>query len=539
MTIEARNLVEELGNQSIVSEGYANECIRKWNKKGLLEAVDKSDPIRNPYVRKVTAMVMENQSNFLKALHEDTLSSNTGYFTKFVFPILRRVWPNLIANQITSVQPMSGPTGAVAYYEKKYDNRKGTKVGQTAVTGVPTATTYTGALAANDNMIQNHAKDYTSEFVSYDAVCTNTGTTSSTLNSASTNCRPAYWGPIRDNGTSGQRTFTVKAYYRILDAGAASADTAIVATMNDSGNFIDDLNSNNVGTFDISTGAWSITPLGTSGTASNFVTGTVVYLQYYVNYELVYQTAGAAIPSASLSISISAITAEKRPIKTQWTVESVDDLRTLHGIDVETDLVETFSNELMMEIDQEIIESMISGAAHAATYTYAATTPGEIETIRGLLTKISAVSARIHKTTLRAPANFIVVSPDVQSLLDQLSTHGDYASIEQDVVANSYGPVTSNMGISRVGTLLRKWAVYVNPFQTAATILVGLKGQNFMDAGFAYCPYVPLQVTPTFMDPSTQTYTKGMFTRYATKMLRPEYYGVITVSGLPTVMTTL
>lgn len=536
MKSEARQILEQAGPRSLHDAGYANACIKKWAK--LLEKTDNTDPIQLPYIKKVTAVLLENQMDHLKSLNEDTLSTNTGYFTKYVFPILRRVWPNLIANQIVSVQPMPSPVSGIFYYEKKYTDEKGSKVTPNGLTGVPTDMSYSGKLNAGDGMQPNFARYYSSEFIDYDAVCTNTGVATATLNQGSANCDTAEWSPIRDNGTLGQRTFTVKAFYRILDADDGGAPLEVVATMNNAGHFIDDANSNDVGTFSITNGNWAITPKGSAGAASNFASNTVVYLQYYVNWELVYQTSGAKIPSVSLDISLHTVQAESRKLKARWTVEAVDDMRALHGMEVETEIVSTFSNEVMLEVDREIIDDLIQGAQHTATYTYSATIPGEIETIRNLLTKISAMSARIHKTSGRAPANFIVCGPAVQSLLDQLSTHGDYAAIEQNIQPTAYGPLTADYGISRVGTLLRKWAVYVDPFMDETKVLVGLKGRNFLDAGYVYAPYVPLQVTPTFMDPDDFTFRKGVRTRYATKMLRAEYYGVITVSGLPTVVTT-
>jgi hypothetical protein len=535
---EARELLEMAGKKTAFDPSYTGACVTKWGK--MLQAVDKKDPIQNPRNRMITAVLLENQMGHMKSLQEDTTTANAGYFQKQVFPILRRVFPNLIANQIVSVQPLTAPYGGVAFYEKRYDNAKGSKITQAGVTGLPTAMAYTGKVAEGDNMVQNFSKYYSSEFVDYDAVCSDTGTTPSVLTYASSLCNTTQWGPIRDNGTSGQRTFTVKAYYAMRNADNANATVQVIATMNASGHLIDNTaNLNDVGTFDITNGHWSITPKGTSGSASTFVSNTVVYFQYYVNWELVYQTSGAAIPSISLHLTMYPVIPEKRPLKAEWTAEAMEDLKALYGLDAETELVSTFSNEVMLETDRSILAELIAGAAHVATYTYADTCPGEIEKIRSLLTMISAMSARIHKTSMRAPANFIVVGPAVQSLLDQLSTHGDYAAIEQDVVASSYGPLTSDYGISRVGTLLHKWAVYVDPFQDETKILVGLKGNSWLDAGYAYLPYIPFEVTPSFFDPNTQTVRKGMYTRYATKMLRPEYYGVITVSGLPSVTTTL
>ena len=533
---EARQLLEMAGNNTLYDAHYVNYCMNKH--RDLLEETGPNDPIKVPHNRKVTAILMENQMRHLLALQEDTLSTNTGYFTKYVFPVLRRVWPNLIANQLVSVQPMTSPSGLIFYKETKYDDRKGTMLPPNGITGTATAMAYDGELTADSNMSQNLGKYYGSEFNDYDVVCTDTGTSSTVLTQAATNCRKTDWSPIRDNGTAGQRTFSTKAYYTVVD-NAGTGTVAITATMNDSGNLIDNQTTPaTVGTFDITTGHWSITAYDETGVASTFVDNTVIYFQYYVNWEMVYQTSGASVPSISLSLSSVPVQPEEYKIKAQWTQTSVEDLRALHGMEIETELVSDFANEVMLEIDRQIIDDLIAGAQHTATYTYAATTPGELETIRELLTIIGAVSGRIHKVGRRAPANFIVVGTSVSNLLDQLSTHGDYASIEQNVVPNSYGPMTSNYGITRVGTLCKKWAVYLDPYIDETKILVGRKGNNFLDAAYAYCPYVPLKMTPTFFDPHTFTHSKGMWTRFAKKMLRPEDYGVITCASLPTVTTS-
>ena len=533
--IEARDILEQAGPKTIHDASYANACVQKWGR--LLEGIPTHD---GGYIKKATALLMENEMEHIKTFQEDTLSTNAGAFTKYVFPILRRVFPNLIANQLVSVQPMTSPVSGIFYYEKKYDDRKGTRIPQLGISDTPTTMSYDGELSASDNVNQNFAKYYSSEFVDYDVVCTDTGTTTGgALTNVSANCRLPEWAPIRAPGTDAQRTFYVRAYYRIADADNAGAALEVMATLDATGatnNLVDNTaNTNTVGTLDVTTGQWSINAAGSGGTNSNFWNNTVIYLQYFVNWELVGYTDDAKVPSISLDISLQTVKAESRKLKARWTVEAVDDLRALHGMDAEAELVSTFSNEVMLEVDREIITDLVNGAMHSATYTYAATTPGEIETIRVLLTQIGAVASRIHKTTQRAPANFLVVSPAVGSLLDQLSTHGDYASIEQNVQGASYGPITSNYGIARVGTLLRRYAVYQDPYIDDDKILVGLKGNSFLDAGYVYAPYVPLQVTPTFMDPNDFTFRKGVRTRYATKMLRPEYYGVITVSGLPTV----
>jgi hypothetical protein len=213
MSTEARQILEQAAPRTLHDSGYANACIGKWGQ--LLEATDRTDPIQAPYIKKVTAVLLENEMEHLKSLHEDTLSTNTGYFTKYVFPILRRVWPNLIANQIVSVQPMTSPVSGIFYYEKKYTDRKGTMIPPNGQSGNPTDQDWNGELAEGSNMQQNFGRYYSSEFVDYDVVCTDTGAAVATKNQAAADCRTTEWSPIRDNGTLGQRTFSVKAYYPI------------------------------------------------------------------------------------------------------------------------------------------------------------------------------------------------------------------------------------------------------------------------------------------------------------------------------------
>jgi len=533
---EARQFLAEHGEKSVADEGFTKACERKWEK--LVGSIE------NPYNKKVTAVLLENEAGHLRSLSEDTLSGNTGEFVKYIFPILRRVFPNLIANQIVSVQPMTAPVGGIFYYEYKYDGRKGSKNPvQTGIANNPYNMGYDGELNQDDDLIKDFGKFYSSEFIDYDVLVTDTGVGTIAVSNVTLGRTPN-WSPIRAPGTEGQRTFFVKLYARVRDnAGAAWIDT--IATLDPTGatnNLVDNLSGATVGTFVVGTKVWTLNAVDETGVASTFEDNTVVWAQYFVNFEQVFADSSVAtdrIPSVSLDITLHEVKAESRKLKARWSTEAVDDLKALHGLDAETELVAGISNEISLEIDREIIGQLLDGAAHSIGYAYSPTVPGEIEDIRRMITQIASISARIHKTSGRAAANFIVTSTAVQALLDQLSTHGDYASIEQNVTSASYGPLTANFGVSRVGTLLNKWAVYVDPYMEDSEILIGLKGNSFLDAGFVYAPYVPLQVTPTFLDPDDFKFRKGLRTRHAMKMLRPEYYGKITVTGLPTVTTVL
>ena len=525
--MESRRLLAEQGQGTAADAGFVQKVASKWSP--LLEGVD------DPWNRGVLAILLENQMTHLRSLNEETLSTGVGSFTKYIFPILRRVFPNLIANQIVSVQPMTAAVGGIFTYEYKYGATKGTTT-------------------AGTNLIQNFQKYYSSEFIDYEVKVASGDVDGVKVlwNNATnaTNRIPFKWLPLSPLNSS--KGYVVTVYWT---SGAALKSV----TDNGSGSLVGD----GTGSVDYTTGAWTLDTTG--NTPDN---GTPIYATYFYNSELVSGTTAPAvngslyantdqvaqIPDINIDISLTTVTAITRKLKARWSAEAVDDLRAFHGLNAETELVAGMANEISLELDREIITDLITGAQFSATYNFT-TGPArpvvgsggsftEIDSIRGLLTIIESVSAQIHRASLRAPANFIVVSPAVGAMLAQLTTHGDFMMVNRAVdpqIAPSYGPMNSNFGVSRLGTLMNKFAVYQDPFLDPSSqgnspnILIGLKGSSFLDAGYVYAPYIPLQVTPTFLDPDDFTFRKGLRTRYAKKMLRPEYYGAVTVSGMPTI----
>tara|TARA_Y100000296_G_C5052062_1_gene195346 strand:+ start:7 stop:552 length:546 start_codon:yes stop_codon:yes gene_type:complete len=140
-----------------------------------------------------------------------------------------------------------------------------------------------------------------------------------------------------------------------------------------------------------------------------------------------------------------------------------------------------------------------------------------------LVETINDVSARIHRKTLRGGANFCVVSPEVANLLE--FTSGFRAKISHDDDKGQIGAVN-------VGSLSKKWDVWVDPYFPRNLVLVGRKGNSFLESGYVYAPYVPLQVTPTIFGPEDFVPRKGVMTRYAKKMVRPDMYGLVVVRDL-------
>ena len=233
-----------------------------------------------------------------------------------------------------------------------------------------------------------------------------------------------------------------------------------------------------------------------------------------------------------------AVVAKTRKLKAQWTPEFAQDLNAYHSIDAEAELTSLLSEYISMEIDLEILDMLIQGARSTERWSAEnnkvwtgsawSTSTQDFYNTQGqwfqtLGTKIQKVSNKIHQKTLRGGANFLVCSPSVATILESIpgyaaSTDGDQAEFA--------------MGVQRVGNLASRYKVYKNPYVTENVILVGFRGAQFLESGAVYAPYVPLMMTPLVYDPSTFTPRKGIMTRYAKKMIRPEFYGKIFVSDL-------
>jgi len=491
--MEARQLMLTENRRSIADKGFIQALVGKWGE--LLEGIE------NPYTRGVTAMLMENESQWLQGLEEETKTINVGSFTKFIFPVLRRVFPNLIANEIVSVQPMTAPVGAVFFFDYKYGSSKGA--------------TQAGAIFPRD-----FDRDYSSEYVRDEPLGTgdaaNFGGGGAALNAVLS------WTPVRPlNAALG---FSVQ----ILDV---QPDGTVDQTLTDDG--AGALAGNGAGAVNYGSGA--VTALKFTAAPAS---GNSIVARYYYDGEL-----NTKIPQVNLDITRQPIEAIPRRLKALWSSEAAEDLRAFHGLDAETELVSGIAQEIALEIDREIINDLFVTSATGRTDTFSFSPPAgisEIDHLRSMITTISKISNFIHKDTLRAPANFLVTSPEVSARIAQLTTHGDFRPLWVSGGASPYGPADmprpltqhGQFGIYKVGTLMNKWVVYEDPFFDSDKMLVGLKGASFLDAGYVWAPYIPLQVTPTFLDPADFSFRKGLRTRYGKKVLRSEYYGRVTFTGL-------
>jgi hypothetical protein len=492
--IEARRMARDLliesrgasdHPQTILDAGYRAAVTRLWEP--LLEG------IQQPYTKALVGQLLENTRRHLQSLTEETRSLNVGEFTKFIFPIIRRVWANLISNNLVSVQPMTAPVGAVFFFEYKYGTSK-------------------GPIAAGTNLIESFDPNYSSDFIGNEVLLLGyaTGAGFPTPGGIALDFRPAI-----------PKTVTVN----LLD----NATKAIVATISDvlgDGNLTG--TAGVTGTVNYTTGEVFITAFAGAPASIDALAS------YRYNMEM-----NPDIPQVNLDISFSEVRAKTRKLKALWSPESADDLRSFHGIDIETELVAGIASNMALEIDREILGDLLNAAETSGAVvgepvnTFNTVAPAgirDVDHIRSIITNISTISALIQKRTLRGFANWIVCGPEASSLILQLETTRDFRSMFSTDGAPLNSPpaqIGNQYGMYQLGVLGNRWTVYVDPYFPSDKILIGLKGQSFLDAGYTYAPYIPLQVTPTLFDPGDQSFRKGLRTRYATKLINPKFYAVL------------
>jgi hypothetical protein len=249
------------------------------------------------------------------------------------------------------------------------------------------------------------------------------------------------------------------------------------------------------------------------------------------------------IPEINVRMQSQAITAKTKKLKAVWTPEFAQDLAAYQNIDAEAELTNIMSEYISMEIDLEILDMLIEDAAAATEYWSAAnnnvynaatglfSTAGSAfyntqgQWFQTLGTKIQKVSNKIHQLTLRGGANFLVTSPTVATILESIPGFASTSNGEADQMEYAFG-------VQKIGTVNGRYKVYKNPYLTENLILMGYRGSQFLETGAVFAPYIPLIMTPLVYDPDTFTPRKGLLTRYAKKMLRPEFYGKIYIDSL-------
>ena len=588
-------LTEGVVNRDMRAENHA--LLSKWEKTGLLEGLN------NDRQKGSMARLLENQAKELLRESTSMAAGDVEGFAAVAFPIVRRVFAGLIANDLVSVQPMSLPSGLIFFLdfvyspdlgssttiEDRFGNRAnesiyGTnRVGSQVTGGVdlvgalgqdlsgprtvgargyayasPTASfnitssqlTASGFLLGNGTDAQNKTIDYDPDLLALSgssryvirlevpkAAIQNAGAGSQAdyNNLGAFSCSIASLSDvlgdsgITDNTTQQIRRLTyVATGSNGLTAGRSDGVLNLIFVTTDSST---PSIATGVGQH-LSMSAPQIDDL-TNGGALGSVVGQAEW----------GLEGSELIPEIDIKVDSIAVTAQTKKLKAKWTPELGQDLNAYHNLDAEVELTSILSEQIALEIDREILADLVNGATAATRYWSRA--PGLFVDSNGvevgassaapdftgtvsewyetLVETINDVSAAIHRKTLRGGANFIVCGPEVANILE--FTAGFRASVTHDDETGSVGAVN-------VGSLSKKFDVIVDPYFLRNVILVGRRGSSFLESGYVYAPYVPLQTTPTIFGPEDFVPRKGVMTRYAKKMVRPDMYGLVVVRGL-------
>lgn len=475
MLASAREMLSEAGGVGGADGPLVNKYIAKWGK--VLHGIEEdlgpgTTPAMAHYVKGIAALMIESEIRHMRRLSEETRALSVGPFMKYVLPVLRRTAVRLVATQIASVQPMTGPVGGIAFYRPRYGSDK-------------------GSVAAGTEMNKVLSKWYSSDFVDGERSAVGDGVTLAFNH----NLR---W-PRPRAGTA-----------------VVKLDGTVVATDNANG------------AFNVVAGTAMAGGSGAINYASGLVTlnfGTAPALNSVVTIEYRYDNElNSRIPEIQLDVEIKEIRAESRKLKALASVESADDLRSLWGRDIDADQVAIMSDEMTAEIDREIAGTALNAVEQVAVVPWDRATPAGVsdpEHLKSLVIRLSRASHIVHRRTQRAPANWIITSSDVASLLDNID---GFTAVDEGHVYQG--------GIIKQGVLQRKWVVFVDPLFPPNQILMGYQGPSILDTGIVYSPYIPMEMTPLFVDPNDQSLRRSVRTRHKITLTRPEFFARVEVANL-------
>ena len=542
--------------------------VSKWEKTGLLEG------LRNDIEKSNMSVLLENQAKQL--IEESSVTgtqSNSEQWAGVALPLVRRVFAEIAAKEFVSVQPMNLPSGLVFYLDFKYGTNQNVFQAQPSSTD-----SLFGGVSGSGDLYNSWKLGSTNQPVGglygpgrY-AYTINDHTSSVSITIATASLSDINFDTGNSNDPVAQS----------LSASYASGSLYTVSTTNLTANAVASF-----GSYPDLNAVRSFMPIGNpiitwfpgftrfNGTEAVFVVSAssaaapvwAVAATMSVNYSLqptdtsrgdfedrlgkVAETdtglnKDIGIPEVNLVLNSEPIVAKTRKLKAVWTPELAQDLNAYHSVDAEAELTALLSEYVSMEIDLEILDMLINNAPAINKERWSARLNREIiktglnqyaivdqvtvgaggyytkaTWYQTLGNKVQKVSNKIHQLTLRGGANFMVVGPDVATILESIpgfvvNTDGDSAKFA--------------MGVSRVGSFASRFQVYKNPYMQENLILMGFRGNNFLETGAVYSPYIPLIQTPLVYDPVNFTPRRGVMTRYAKKIVRPEFYGLIYVS---------
>jgi hypothetical protein len=563
----------------------------KWTKTGLLEGLSELE-------KNNMSIMLENQAKQL-VTENNTISSNSTFVSNgqgenwagIALPLVRKVFGTIVAKEFVSVQPMNMPSGLVFFLDFQYgDNKTPFTAGSSLYGNRNTASQFPFSTPAPVGGLYGGPEGrFTYATNQFSGSTTLTGSigggAAPTAAAGVAVVTSASWADLNFDSDYSASAAAGQVYEILVP----SASTLLPS-------FDQDAVRGFVGSGSLASGIFNAAGLLPAFTNYNYTNNTIAF--YYTasaaataaqlsgSITFFYEKAGNqdgipvysggnnvsgsgrgdfeasgsfSVPNAASSTQIvipeinvrmqsSAITAKTKKLKAVWTPEFAQDLAAYQNIDAEAELTNIMSEYISMEIDLEILDMLIEDAAAATEYwsavnntvynpasnafAAAATTQAFYNTqgqwFQTLGTKIQKVSNKIHQLTLRGGANFLVTSPTIATILESIPGFASTSNGEADQMEYAFG-------VQKVGSVNGRYKVYKNPYMTENLILMGYRGSQFLETGAVFAPYIPLIMTPLVYDPDTFTPRKGLLTRYAKKMLRPEFYGKIYISGLNTI----
>jgi hypothetical protein len=567
------NLLAGSSPYQVLSEQSA-KLAGKWNRSGLLEGIESSTERNN------MSMLLENQA---KQLVNEANTTGTGAsfsagnseaWAGVALPLVRRVFGEIVAKDLISVQPMNLPAGLIFYLDFQYGTAGNFKEAGESLYGA------TADLKRTDGDF-NKGLYGAGEYAFSQNSSTGTNVYDATMAAGKWNSSSATFAGILNLDTEFSASHDG-------EFGGTDGATSVVRVINFHTSSLTNFDPEAVRSFTLVSSSGEALPytvfpqftrVNASGATIQFVISgaadvaldnsiTTLAVKYFKgpnnlddrgDFEDSFPTAGSGnvssqiIPEINVQLRSDTVAAKTRKLKAQWTPEFAQDLNAYHSIDAEAELTSILSEYISMEIDLEILDMLIrnadtvegwsatvakdvvvssnntAGGESAVTYTTTAVTSAnalyytKMSWFQTLGIKLQKVSNLIHQKTLRGGANWMVVSPKVSTILESIP----------GFAADSAGDEAKyNMGVQKIGAINNRYTVYKNPYMTENIILMGYKGSQFLETGAVFAPYIPLIMTPLVYDPQSFTPRKGIMTRYAKKMVRPDFYGKVYISDL-------
>lgn len=556
--IESKNLgrlieQDEKAKQQILIEG--------WKGTGFLFGLKNRDAAN-------MAVLFENQKK--QILRENTSSADMAVFDTIAIPMIRRQNALMVSPNLISVQPLSYPQGLAFFMDYKVSSTKkpiGSDYLQNNLSGGQ-ADDMTGntfqATSGYDQFYDNANYDLTKGKViqrGWNVATTNFNNT--TVGGLDDSANAAAFSAVASltDGASNAQFAIVE--FNLSSIGGITMDQAaslIVYTSNGAAiagrdfyfqrvnqNYTDDIMSSgrNANPLAPNNDTSVVGRAGGPGPNNNLLRLKIIptrdnvgTLQLRLGFKQYLDLEAYPAFSSELKMEIKSVGIQTQihKLKTAWTVELAQDLMAYYAIDAEAELSQLLAEQIAGEKDRMIIRELITLSGHLEIWEadfYNAVDPNPAQTVfrgteagynQSLVFAINRLDGKIRKSTKQGGANWILISAEGSVKITNLDTFKGFEFNEEGT--------KFAMGVERIGTLERKYEVYIDPNLPSHICLVGRKGTSFFDTGYVYAPYIEYILSPTVIEDQDFNPRKMISTRYGSKMLNNRFYGVVYMKNL-------